>query len=89
MRLLTRYLREERGSALVLVTVAMVILLGTSALAFDYGRLVLKKRTLANAADAAALAAAQELLKEPAAASVALLAQLKRMPLPMALWLIK
>jgi Flp pilus assembly protein TadG len=72
MRLLTRYLREERGSALVLVTVAMVILLGTSALAFDYGRLVLKKRTLANAADAAALAAAQELLKEPAAASVAL-----------------
>ncbi|HZK24962.1 MAG TPA: pilus assembly protein TadG-related protein [Oscillospiraceae bacterium] len=72
MKFLQRLLREEKGSAMVLVTIAMVILLGSSALVIDYGQLVLIRRKLVNAADAAALAGAQELLSEPASPSNAM-----------------
>ncbi|SOC37262.1 pilus assembly protein TadG-related protein [Ureibacillus acetophenoni] len=56
-----RFLREERGNVLVLVAALMVVLIGLTALVIDGGRLYFEKSTLQKAADAAALAGAQEL----------------------------
>lgn len=63
MKFTKKILVEENGSALVLIAIAMVVMMGSSALVIDYGLLSLKKRTLTNAADAAVLAGAQELIK--------------------------
>ncbi|NLM46305.1 MAG: hypothetical protein GX200_05860 [Firmicutes bacterium] len=72
MRFLTRLVREEKGSSLVIVMLAMVALLGSAAMVTDYGLLAAKRRALATAADAAALAGAQELVLNPGAGSQAL-----------------
>jgi len=57
---LTR-LRSERGQALVLAALAMVVILGFAAMAIDVGYWFSQKREVQKAVDAAALAGAQEL----------------------------
>ena len=52
------YPSYERGQAIVLIVLAMVALLGFTALAIDGGRLYSERRHAQNAADAAALAGA-------------------------------
>ncbi|MFZ5592368.1 MAG: pilus assembly protein TadG-related protein [Bacillota bacterium] len=56
-----RFIKEEKGLALVLVSLAMTALLGTLALVTDLGLVALNRNRLANACDAAALAGAREL----------------------------
>lgn len=51
----------ERGQAAVLVALSLTALLGFAAISVDYGFLANERRSLQNAADAAALAAAWEL----------------------------
>ncbi len=51
---------EERGAVAVLVALSLVVLLGMLALVIDFGRAVGVRREMVNAADAAALAAAQQ-----------------------------
>ena len=55
------FMKDERGGILVFVAVIIVVLLGLSALAVDAGLLYQTRRQMVNAADAAALAGAQEL----------------------------
>ena len=52
---------EESGQVLVLVALSLTVLCGFVALAIDVGGMVAQKSQLQNAADAAALAAAQDL----------------------------
>ncbi len=52
--------RQPRGQALVTMAVALIALMGFGALAIDVGMMFLAKNELQNAADAAALAGAQE-----------------------------
>lgn len=59
MRMTQRF-RDERGAVAVIVGLALVVLLGMLALTADLGRAVGIRRDMVNAADAAALAAAQE-----------------------------
>lgn len=63
-------LKEEKGAVLVLVAAAVTAMVGFSALVVDVGNLYLNKTQLSNAADAAVLAAAQELPKNAANAQV-------------------
>ncbi len=58
----------EKGSVIIIVAAAMVLLLGIAALVIDVGILYYSKVRLSNAADAAALAGVQELPKDPAKA---------------------
>ena len=61
-----RYLwREESGQGLVLGALAMVVILGFAAIAIDVGLFLHERRELQKAADAAALAGAQELPYSP------------------------
>ncbi len=53
--------RRERGQILPIVALALVALLGISAFAIDVGYAFYAKRQLQSAADAAALAGAQDL----------------------------
>jgi hypothetical protein len=75
MRILSRVWRKfqknERGQIAILVGVMMTGIIGFSALAIDVGSLVSDKRDLQNAADAMALAGAQELGPDPASVSAA------------------
>jgi Flp pilus assembly protein TadG len=57
---LRRRLREERGAVAVVLALAMVPLLGFTALAVDAGHVFAEKARLQTAADAAALAVAQD-----------------------------
>ena len=57
--------RERRGSIVVLVAVLMVVLLGFGAFAVDVAQMQAYKSELKRTADAAALAATQELLSNP------------------------
>lgn len=59
---------DESGQVLALVAVLMVVLLGMCALVLDVGSWYVKSRQTQNAADAAALAAAQDLPSSPSAA---------------------
>lgn len=59
MRLLAFRLTDERGAVAIIVAVAMVVVLGFTAVAIDLGRLQVERAQLQNGADAAALAAAQ------------------------------
>lgn len=52
--------KNERGSVMVIVALSMVVLLGFSGLAVDFGGMAMTKQELQNAADAAALAAGQD-----------------------------
>jgi len=61
-------LRQESGQALVLAAASMVVILGMAAMAIDVGMFLQERRDLQNAADAAALAGAQELPYAPAGA---------------------
>jgi len=64
MRLLTapgRRLKSERGQALPLVVLSLVVLLGFAALAIDIGRIWVAQQELQRAVDASALAAGQDL----------------------------
>ncbi|WML59146.1 Tad domain-containing protein [Neobacillus sp. PS2-9] len=56
-------LNDESGSALVIVAISLVALLGFTALVIDGGRLYVEKSKLQNALDAAVLAGAQGLKK--------------------------
>jgi Flp pilus assembly protein TadG len=67
MRVTTR--RSEQGAIAVTVALLMVVLLGVAALAVDYGAYSVQKRHVQNAADARALAIAQECSKTPSSAS--------------------
>src|SRR5262245_66654063 len=53
--------RDERGAVLVHAALAMLLLIAFSALAIDYGALMVSRRQAQNAADAAALAGALSL----------------------------
>jgi Flp pilus assembly protein TadG len=61
---------EERGQGLVLGTLAMVVIMAFTAMAIDVGLFLHEKRELQKAADAAALAGAQELPNSPETALV-------------------
>lgn len=54
-------IKKERGVVAILVTLAMVVLIGFVGLALDLGKLFVAKTELQNSADACALAAAREL----------------------------
>lgn len=71
LRLLRKLLKEEHGVVVVLVSLSMVVLLGSVALVTDFGLLLLNKQRLSNACDAAALAGAQELPNQINAANIA------------------
>ena len=71
-RWFTRERRDERGQVLVLFVLLIPVLLGMTALALDLGGYAAHRRSNQNAADAIALAAAQELPSESAATSAAL-----------------
>jgi hypothetical protein len=61
LKLALARLRSERGQALILAALAMVVLLGFAALSIDVGYWYSQKREVQKAVDAAALAGAQEL----------------------------
>lgn len=68
----TGRLREERGAVAVMVAILLVVLLGMLALVMDLGRAIAVRREMVNAADAAALAAAQRCaLNQGQAAAIA------------------
>ncbi len=56
---LRRATQEEEGAVLVIVTLSLIALFGLMVLVVDVGSLLFTRRALVNAADAAALAAAQ------------------------------
>jgi Flp pilus assembly protein TadG len=66
---LRRRFREERGAVLPLVVISMVVFLGMAALAVDLGSLWQQQRQTQAAADAAALAGAQDLPGSPGTAT--------------------
>ena len=53
----------SRGQVLVLFALGLVVLLAAAGIAFDAGRFLMERRSLQNAADAAALAAANSLIR--------------------------
>jgi len=59
-RLYRRLRHDERGASSVIVAIVMVVILGMSALVVDVGAIQARKAQLQDAADAAALAIAQE-----------------------------
>ncbi len=63
--------QEERGQVIVLVVLMLIVLLGMAALVIDVGYAYYASRTLQGSADAAALAAAQELPDAARATAVA------------------
>jgi hypothetical protein len=62
------YYPQERGSVVVLVTLALTALLGFCALVTDVGLMYAQKAHLQNSVDAAALAGVQELPNDPSLA---------------------
>ncbi len=60
--------KDERGQAVVLMVLSLVVLLGMCALVLDVGSWFREKRRLQGTADAAALAGAQQLPSNPSAA---------------------
>lgn len=64
-------LTGEDGAVAVLVAVTLVVMLGLSALVLDVGNLYWERRQLQNGADAAALAAAQDIVDGSGATALA------------------
>ncbi len=62
LSLLSRIKREETGGVIILVAISIVVLMGMAALVIDVGGMYTARRQMVNAADAAALAGAQELV---------------------------
>lgn len=60
---MARHGTRERGQVLALVALMIVVLLGMASVAIDVGRLLTQKRFIQNAADAAALAAADSVIQ--------------------------
>ncbi len=60
--------KDERGQAIVLMVLALVVLLGMAAMVLDVGGWFREQRRLQGTADAAALAGAQQLPTAPSAA---------------------
>ncbi len=60
--------KNERGQAIVLMTLSLVVILGMAALVLDVGNWFHTKRRLQGTADAAALAGAQQLPNDPSGA---------------------
>lgn len=60
--------RNERGQAIVLMTLSLVVVMGMAALVLDVGNWFHTKRRLQGTADAAALAGAQRLPDDPSGA---------------------
>lgn len=69
---LARAAVRERGQVLIMAALLMPMLLGMTAIAIDVGRVAAERRSLQNAADAAALAAVQDLPNQTAARTSAL-----------------
>ena len=67
MRMRTLFKHGERGQAIILVALLLPVLLGMAGMAVDIGSYASERRTLQNAADSIALAAAQELPDQTAA----------------------
>ena len=61
MEFFRRRARDERGTVLVVVSIAMVVMIGSTALAVDIGQLTSTNRTLQAVADAVALDSARSL----------------------------
>ncbi len=66
--LISKFFKDEEGQVIVILAVAFTVLLGFVGLAVDTGVLYLEHNRLVRAADAAALAGAQELPANPARA---------------------
>lgn len=62
-RLVKLIMKDEKGAVLPLVVILMVVFLGMAALAVDGASLYQARRQMVNAADSAALAGAQELIR--------------------------
>ncbi len=62
---------NEKGIAMIMVVIAMVVIIGFAALAVDFGNAATRKSRLQNACDAAALAGAQALTDIDEAADIA------------------
>lgn len=75
-------METERGGFLVLATGILMALLALAAVSVDAGWLFINSRSLQSAVDLAALAAAQELPENPAAAQAAAIAYLQRNGIP-------
>ncbi len=58
------YTKHEKGQAIIILAIALVVLLAFAALAIDAGNAYTKQREVQNAADAAALAGARQLVIE-------------------------
>ncbi len=56
------FFKDDKGNVFILVAIALVVLLGMTVFAIDVGSLYLTRRQMVNAADAAALAGAQEMI---------------------------
>ncbi len=61
----TSWPEQQRGAAIVLVTIGMVAMLTMAGLALDMGEVYINKTRLQNALDAAALSAAKQLVINP------------------------
>lgn len=64
MNKIRSFLSDENGVATIMVTLAMVALMGMTALAVDLGRAYVKRAALQTAADAGALAGANSIVSE-------------------------
>lgn len=64
--------KNNKGQVLVIVAVGMAVFLGFAAISVEYGYVAVQKRTIQNAADAAALAGAQVLYNTSVAKSTAI-----------------
>ena len=69
--LFRQIIKDEQGFVLVLISLAMSVILGFTALITDFGLLSLNKNRLVNACDAAALAGASQLPDTNAATTMA------------------
>ncbi len=65
MRMMRRVHSEERGAVMMIVAISLIVLLGMLVLTVDLGSMVSVRREMVRAADAAALAAAQECAMGP------------------------
>ena len=63
-KILNRFFNEENGQSVIIVAIFMTLLLGITAFTADAGFLFFQRRNMQNAADAAALAGARELIED-------------------------
>lgn len=62
MHNLSKHIKSEKGTAIIIVALCMTMMLGFCALVIDFGAAAYEKARVSNAVDAAALAGAQELI---------------------------